>query len=261
MTISNRMNEKLDLSIVVPAYNEEQRLLPTLERMVKNLRNTFPGTFEIIVLDDGSKDATSAVANQFALEHKEVSVITNKENHGRGFVMRQGVLGAKGRYILDTDADGSVADEAIPRFYEYIESHKDIDMLIGSRTIEGAKILVVQPPLRVLLAYIFMVLAWIMFRWRFIDRVNGFKFFRREVAHDVFAHLHENTFFGEAEVTYVTDRRGWCVKELPVLWSDHRDSRIKPWRESYRSFFGMFRVVLRSWTGKYTKNLKNNESN
>jgi len=250
------MNETPDLSIIVPAYNEEQRLPPTLKRMVGNLRNTFPGSFEIIVLDDGSKDGTSAVAAEFAAHNKEVSLISNKKNNGRGFVMRQGVLGAKGRYILDTDADGSVDDEAILRFYQYIKSHDDADMLIGSRTIEGSKILVVQPLLRVLLAYIFMVLAWLMFRWRFVDRVNGFKLFRHETAHDVFANLHENTFFGEAEVTYVTDRRRWRVKELPVLWSDHRDSRIQPWKESYRSFFGMFRVLLRDWGGEYTKDLK-----
>jgi len=249
------MNEMPDLSIIVPAYNEALRLPPTLKRMVENLRKDFPGTFEIIVLDDGSKDTTSAVAAEFASQHKEVSLITNKENRGRGFVMQQGVLGAKGRYILDTDADGSVADEAIHRFYRYIESHNDVDMIIGSRNMEGAKILVDQPLLRVLLGYIFMILAWTLFRWRFVDRVNGFKFFRREVAHDVFAHLHENTFFGEAEVTYVTDRRGWHVKELPVFWSDNCDSRIRPWRESYRSFTGMFRILLRDWKGEYSKNL------
>jgi dolichyl-phosphate beta-glucosyltransferase len=255
------MNKAPDLSIIVPAYNEARRLPPTLKRMVENLRKNFPGTFEIIVLDDGSKDGTSVVAMEFAEEHHEVSLITNKENHGRGFVMRQGVLGAKGRYILDTDADGSVDDEAIPRFYAYIESHDDVDMLIGSRTVEGAKILVVQPLLRVLLGYIFMILAWLLFRWRLVDRVNGFKFFKREVAHDVFAHLHENTFFGEAEVTYVTDRRGWYVKELPIFWSDNCDSRIRPWRESYRSFTGMFRILLRDWRGEYSKDLKNRPVN
>jgi dolichyl-phosphate beta-glucosyltransferase len=250
------MSETPDLSIIVPAYNEAERLPPTLKRMVEDLRKNFPGTFEIIVLDDGSTDDTSKVAAEFASQHKEVSLITNKKNHGRGSVMRQGVLGAKGRYILDTDADGSVGDEAIPRFYKYIESHNDVDMVIGSRTVEGAKILVDQPLLRVLLGYIFMVLAWILFRWRFVDRVNGFKFFRREVAHDVFPHLHENTFFGEAEVTYVTDRRGWHVKELPVFWSDSCDSRIRPWRESYRSFTGMFRILLRDRRGEYSKDLK-----
>lgn len=251
------MAETPDLSIIMPAYNEESRLPPTLKRMVENLRKTFPGTFEIIVLDDGSKDKTSAVALAFASENREVTVITNKENGGRGVVMRQGVLGAKGRYILDTDADGSVDDEAIPRFYAYIESHPDVDMLIGSRNgVGGAKILVVQPLLRVLLGYIFMILAFVLFRWRFVDRVNGFKFFRREAAHDVFPHLREHTFFGEAEVTYVTDRRGWRVKELPVLWSDNCDSRIRPWRESYRSFTGMFRILLRDWRGEYSKDIK-----
>lgn len=254
------MTEAPDLSIIVPAYNEAERLPPVLKRMVENLKKSFPGTFEIVVLDDGSNDRTSAVATEFALRNPEVSLVSNKENRGRGFVMRQGVLEAKGRYILDTDADGSVDDEAIPRFYQYIESHRDVDMLIGSRNMKGAKILVIQPPLRVLLGYIFTIMACLLFRWRFVDRVNGFKFFRREVAHDVFANLYEHTFFGEAEVTYVTDRRGWHVEELPVIWSDNCDSRIRPWRESYRSFTGMFRILLRDWRGEYSKNLKKREA-
>lgn len=245
-----------DLSIILPAYNEEKRLPPVLKRMLENLQKTFPGTFEIIVLNDGSADATSRVAKEFAATHKEVTVISNTENRGRGVVMRQGVLGATGRYILDTDADGSVDDEAIPRFYQHMETHPDVDMIIGSRNMAGAKILVGQPPLRVLLGHVFTILAFIFFRWRFVDRVNGFKFFRKKVAHDVFANLQENTFFGEAEVTYVTDRRGWHVQELPVFWSDSSDSRIRPWRESYRSFTGMFRLLLRDWRGEYTKNLQ-----
>lgn len=248
--------ETPDLSIIIPAYNEEKRLPPTLERMVKNLRTAFPGSFEIIVVDDGSRDNTSSETKRFARSNKEVRLISNANNQGRGVVMKQGVLGATGRYILDTDADGSVDDEAIPRFYAYMESHPEIDMVIGSRTMEGARILIVQPWLRVALGNIFTFLAWIMFGWKMIDRVNGFKFFRKHVAHDIFPHLVENTFFGEAEVTFVTERRGWKVTELPVLWSDHRDSRIRPWKESYRSFFGMFRILYRSWKGQYSADLQ-----
>lgn len=249
------MTEIPELSIIVPAYNEELRIPPTLQRMIKNLRSTFPKSFEIIVLDDGSKDKTSAVVAEFASRHPEITLVTNSKNGGRGAVMRQGVLAAKGKYILDTDADGSVDDEAILRFYNHIESHPDIDMLIGSRTIPGAKIVVVQPLLRVVLGNLFMCMAWVLFRWRFIDRVNGFKFFRRETAHDVFANQYDNTFLAEAEVVYVAERRGWRVTELPVLWTDHRDSRIQPWKESYRSFLGMFRILIRDFRGEYLKNL------
>lgn len=247
------MNEIPDLTIVIPAYNEESRLPPTLERMLHNLTQTFPGSFEIIVIDDGSSDNTSLVTKKFISLHSQISLITNKKNQGRGFVMRQGVLGARGRYILDTDADGSVDDEAIPRFYKYLEENKDVDMLIGSRTIAGAKILTQQPFLRVALGYVFMLLAWIFFGWRFIDRVNGFKFFRRDTAHDTFKNQYDNTFLAEAEIVFVAERRGWRVKELPVFWTDHRDSRIKPWRESVRSLLGMFKILRHSLRGEYTK--------
>jgi dolichyl-phosphate beta-glucosyltransferase len=247
------MKETPDLSIIIPAYNEEKRLPPTLERMLRNLKEAFPGSFEIIVMDDGSSDDTSLVVKKFTELHKQVSLITNKKNQGRGFVMRQGVLSARGRYVLDTDADGSVDDEAIPRFYQYMEANNDLDVLIGSRTISGAKILTPQPFLRIALGYIFMFLAWLFFRWRFIDRVNGFKFFRRDTAHDTFKNQYDNTLLAEAEIVFVAERRGWRVKELPVFWTDHRDSRIKPWRESVRSLLGMFKILRHSLRGEYTK--------
>ncbi len=249
------MKETLDLSIIIPAYNEEKRLPPTLERMLKNLEQTFLGSFEIIVIDDGSSDNTSLVTEKFMALHKQVSLITNTKNQGRGFVMRQGVLTARGRYVLDTDADGSVDDEAVPRFYQYMESNKDVDVLIGSRTISGAKILTPQPFLRIALGYIFMFLAWLFFRWRFIDRVNGFKFFRSNAAKDTFSNQYDNTFLAEAEIIFVAERREWRVKELPIFWTDHRDSRIKPWRESVRSLIGMFRILRTDWRGGYTKGL------
>lgn len=248
------MNNAPDFSIIIPAYNEERRLPPTLKRMTTNLRGTFPGTFEIIVIDDGSKDRTSTVANAFAADHKEVSVITNMENHGRGFVMRQGMLSAEGRYILDTDADGSVDDEALPRFYNYLESHNEADVLIGSRTVRGSKIVVPQSPLRDVMSYGFMAITCILFRWPFVDRINGFKLYRRDAARDIFKNQIEDKFLAGAENIFVAERRGWHVKELPIIWTDDRDSSIThPWREVYRSVFGMCKILLRNWHGVYKK--------
>ena len=251
------MNNMPDLSIIIAAYNEGRRLPPTLKRMVKNLRSIFPGTFEIIVVDDGSSDGTSAVAQEIARENKEVSLITNKENHGRGYVMRQGMLGAEGRYIIDTDADGSVDDEAIPRFYQYLESHNDADVLIGSRTVRGSKIIVPQSLLRDIMSYGFMAVTSIMFQWPFVDRINGFKMYRREAAHDIFAHQLEDKFLAGAETIFVAERRGWLVKEFPIIWTDDRNSSIThPWREAYRSLFGMCKILVRNWRGEYRKDLK-----
>ena len=251
------MHNTPDLSIVIAAYNEERRLLPTLKRIVKNLRTTFPGIFEIIVVDDGSRDGTSKIAKEFASDNKEVSVVTNKENHGRGFVMRQGMLGAQGRYIIDTDADGSVDDEAIPRFYQYLESHTDADVLIGSRSVAGSKIVVPQSRLRDIMTYGFMAITCILFRWPFVDRINGFKLYRREAAHDIFKNQLEDGFLAGAENIFVAERRGWHVKELPIIWTDDRNSSIKhPFKEAYRSIFGMLKILLRSWRGEYRRDLK-----
>lgn len=242
----------MDLSIVIPAYNEERRLPPTLQRIFAYLAEHYRGEYEVIVVDDGSRDLTAEAVRQLAEIHPQLRLIACPENRGRGVVVREGVLAARGEYVLEADADGSVGEEAIARFLAYFRSHSDADMLTGSRTIPGAKILTPQPWLRVALGWMFILLARIMFGWPLYDRINGFKMFPRHIARDIFSHTREASFFGEAEVVYVAERRGWRVKELPVAWSDNRDSRIRPLREAWRSFWGMFRVLLRDYRGEYS---------
>lgn len=242
----------MELSIVIPAYNEEGRLPPTLQRIFVYLGEHYRGEYEVIVVDDGSQDRTVEVVRGLAEAHPQLRFIACPDNRGRGVVVREGVLAARGEYVLETDADGSVAEEAILRFLRYFREHHDVDMLTSSRTIQGAKVLVPQPWLRVALGWGFILFARIMFGWPLYDRINGFKMFPRNVARDIFSFTRESSFFGEAEVVYVAERRGWRVKELPISWSDNRDSRIRPLRESWRSFWGMFRVLVRDWRGMYT---------
>ncbi|MBI2625705.1 glycosyltransferase [Candidatus Parcubacteria bacterium] len=244
----------MELSIVIPAYNEEKRLPRTLERIFSYLGAHYRGAYEVVVVDDGSQDRTSEVVGQLAASNPQLRLITFERNRGRGVVVRDGIFAARGEFVLEADADGSVAEEAIVRFLDYFREHRDVDMLTGSRTVPGALIVTPQPWLRVALGWAFLLLARIMFGWPLYDRINGFKMFPHHVARDIFSHTYESSFFGEAEVVYVAECRGWRVKELPVSWSDNRDSRIRPLREAWRSFWGMFRVLWRDWHGVYTSN-------
>ena len=243
----------MDLSIIIPAYNEEHRLPPTLARILDFLHTHYQGTFEIIVVDDGSKDGTEKSVRAFVIQYLSVRLVSLGQNQGRGVAVRQGVNMAKGDLILEMDADGSVDIEAAQRFVAYMNTHADVDVLIGSRNIKGAHIAKHQPLLRVILGNIFLVLAWLMFGWDFRDRVNGFKMFRKKAAHDMFAHQHETGFLSEAELVVIAEHRGWKYELLPVIWTDNRDSRIRPLRESWRSFWGMFAILKRVRQGVYNR--------
>lgn len=242
----------MDLTIIIPVYNEEKRLPPTLERVLNYMLKNYTGSYEILVMDDGSEDGTNKSVERFINKYPNVRLVGLGQNRGRGVAVRRGVGMANGDLILEMDADGSVDEEAIPRFVAYMNQHADVDMLIGSRNIAGARIVVAQPLMRRVLGYIFFTMAMVLFGWwDFRDRVNGFKMFRKRAAADIFAYQHETSFLAEAEIVYIAEHRGWKYELLPVEWRDSRDSRIRPFRESWRSFWGMFKIIKRGRQGVY----------
>lgn len=243
----------MELSIVIPAYNEEKRLPPTLNRVLAHLKENYKKDFELIVVDDGSGDNTRRVVEEFHAKYPEVSLLAMAHNCGYGAAVREGMLAAQGEYVLTMDADGSTNEEAILRFLEFLRTHPKMTLAIGSRNLEGSKILTAQSVLRVLLGNIFLIMAKVLFGWPMYDRILGFKMFRREAIKDIFSHQYENTFLAAAEVTYTTEKRGWVYTLLPVFWTDYRDSRVYPLRDSWRSFWGMFMILRRDRSGMYRK--------
>jgi len=244
------------LSIIIPAYNEEKRLPLTLARLFAVMGERYKGPYEVIVADDGSTDGTAREVEKEAARHPELRLVSFAKNRGRGAVVRDGVLKeASGDFILQMDADGSTEMEAIPRFVSYLTEHADVDILTGSRTIAGAKILTPQPFLRVALGNCFLGAAKIMFGWPMVDRINGFKMFRRAAALDSYVHQFSDHYIAEAEIVFVAERRGWRMRELPILWTDYRDSRIKPLRDSWRSMTGMARILINNRRGLYSRDL------
>ena len=245
----------MELSIIVPAYNEEKRLPPTLKRVLEFLTEHYKGTYELLVIDDGSDDGTSKSAEVFIASYPNLRLVRYPQNKGRGAAVRQGVGMANGDIILEMDADGSVDEEAIVRFVEYMHGHPDVQMLIGSRNIQGSRIVRRQSVLRIVLGYTFFALACVLFGWDFRDRVNGFKMFRKAAANDIFALQHGTGFLAEAEVVVIAERRNWKYELLPVSWTDYRDSRIHPFKESWRSFWGMFDIRRRVVSGVYDRKI------
>jgi dolichyl-phosphate beta-glucosyltransferase len=241
----------LELSIVFPAFNEESRLPPTLDRVLLYLSTYHQGTYEIIVVNDGSRDRTSQVVGEYQKEYPQIRLLGFSKNRGYGAAVREGVMSAKGEYILAMDADGSVHEEAIGRFLKFLQANPNIGFVIGSRTVEGSKILARQPFLRVFLGNGFLVLTKLLFGWSIEDRINGFKMFRRNAAEDIFPYQDEDNVLAAVEVVYVGEQRGWKHDLLPVLWTDYRGSKIRPLRDSWYSFWGLMKIAWRGRTGMY----------
>ncbi len=244
---------KPSLSIVIASYNEEKRLPPTLEKLFIFL-DASKISYEIIIVNDGSRDSTKSIVEEMASKRKELKLLSHFPNHGRGASIREGVLSANGDLILETDADMSVDMEAIPRFIKYFEANKDISVLFGSRELRDSVILHHQPFLRVFLGKCFIYLSkFILWTWDINDFTLGFKMFRKAAAQDIFSKQYDNHFVAEAEIVLASRKLGWKFKELPISWTDNRDSRISPIRESFRSFKGLIQLRMRAFKGMYNK--------
>lgn len=243
----------MELSIIIPTYNEASRLGATLGKLFDHLYSHYHGDYEVIVADDGSTDGTVALVKHLAEAHPQLKVVAFPANRGRGAAVRDAMFMANGRFILELDADGSVNEDAVTEFLKYFARHPEVHVLVGSRMLPGAKIVTPQPWHRVALGYAFVICARLLFGWPMIDRVNGYKMFRREAAEDIFRHQFEDGFIAEAEIVYVAERRGWRVQELPIRWTDYRGSRVKPFREIGRSLSSMFRILARNRQGLYSK--------
>jgi len=240
------------LSIVIPAYNEEKRLPKTLERMLPYLRALGYG-FEMVIVNDGSKDRTVAVMREVSTKYAEIRVLSDGVNRGRGAAVKKGIFEARGDIVLETDSDGSVADEAIERFVARFDAEPALDAIFGSRMMVGSRIVLWQPLFRTMLGYGFLFLARAMFwMWRTSDFTLGFKMYRRDAARDIFSHQYDPFYVAEAEKVFVAKVRGHTTVEMPVTWTDDPDSRVRPLRDTIRSLTGMAKILGRYFAGKYS---------
>lgn len=241
----------VDLSIVIAVYNEERRLQNTLEKVYGYMK-TRGESFEIIIVNDGSTDKTTEIVEKFCLTHAEVILLSHMPNRGRGYSIREGVLKAKGNFILETDADNSVDNEAIGRFLDFLYAHPDTSVLFGSREMKHSIIKEHQPFLRLFLGKAFIVLAHLFLGlWNIHDFTLGFKMFRRDAARDIFSHQYDNYYFAEAEIVCVSQYRKWKYFELPITWINDRDSKVNPYKESFRAFLGVIRSIGNHIRGRY----------
>lgn len=210
------------LSIVIPAYNEENRIVRTLEETIQYLlRQDYES--EIIVVSDGSKDGTRLRVAEFTARFPRLRCLEYHPNRGKGYAVKTGVLEAVGDYVLFMDADYAVPIEYVERLLQQMAR---ADVVIGSRTLHESVLRQRQPFLREFAARVFGRLqqAWLGLPFR--DTQCGFKLFRREIAIKLFTTLTFDCSYFDAELLHIAWKSGVKIREIPVSWSHDGETRL-----------------------------------
>ena len=218
------MASEPNLSVVIPAYNEEVRLKLHVPGIVAYLQGKGQ-PFEIVVVDDGSKDGTARVTEELAKAYPMVRLVSLDPNRGKGGAVKAGMLDARGRYVLFTDADQSTPISEIEKLLAKLE-RDGYDVAMGSRAVPGAEVGQPQVWYRMLAGKLFG-LGTRLFCIRGIhDTQCGFKAMTREAAQKIFPQLTSNSAIFDIEMLVVAMREGYRVAELPVHWVHDPDTRI-----------------------------------
>ena len=241
-------NTALELSLVIPAYNEQKLIGSTLEVLIQFLEKR-QLLFEILVVDDGSLDKTPQIAMQFSKDQPYVRLLAQPSNMGKGRAIQRGVMESKGKFILFMDADLPYNLDAIDSILTALRG--DYDLAIGSRHLEGSEVRDI-PVLRYLAGQIFSWLVGILMFPGIHDTQCGFKGFRAEAAKNIFKLLTIKKFGFDVEVLYIARKLKYSILQVPVKMMGFRyDSRIKVLRDSGRMFLDLFTIRLNDWQGKY----------
>jgi len=241
------MSAAPELTIVIPAFNEEARLPTTLAQISAYIRASKRET-EVIVVDDGSRDRTADVARSFAKEIRHLRVISNGNNRGKGFSVRRGLLEAKGRLVLFTDADLSAPIEEADKLLAALVEH---DVAIGSRAMDRRLISVRQSVFREYAGIMFNLIVRAVLRLPFVDTQCGFKAFRRERCRIIFQQQRIERFGFDPELLYLARHHGLRAVEIPVRWAHSTETKVSMLRDSIQMFLDIFLIRWNGLAGRY----------
>ena len=242
---------ELYLSVLIPVYNEENKIGNTLQKVIDYL-NEKDLSFEIVVLNDGSADRSINVVRDF---FKEISspphtLLHFDQNRGKGFAIKQGMLAARGEHVLFLDADLSGSIEEIDKFFPFFES--DCDILIGLRTTRsfyGSK--------RVLLVRGVFGLGFLMLGKLFLnlgvwDITCGFKCYKKHTIAPIFSRQLINGWVFDAEDVFLAKKFGFKIKEIPIRWTHYsKDSKVRIVRDVVRSAWELLKIRINDLKGRY----------
>ncbi|HEY6391345.1 MAG TPA: dolichyl-phosphate beta-glucosyltransferase [Bryobacteraceae bacterium] len=214
------------LSIVIPAYNEELRLPQTLDLILEWLGRESIAFHELVVVDDGSSDATAAAVEKFRETHPAVRLLRNPGNRGKGYAIRHGMLEARGEWILYTDADLSTPITELAKLYE-AAVRQQADVAIGSRALNRALVEVHQPAFREYSGRFFNLVMRAVTGLEFHDTQCGFKLFRGAAAKQIFPLQKQDGFSFDVEDLVIAKKLGLRAIEVPVRWANVEGTKVR----------------------------------
>jgi len=239
------------LSLIIPAYNEEDRIGQTLTDATAYL-DAQSYDAEIVVVDDGSTDATGAVVRPFSEREGATPVryVRYEKNRGKGYAVRLAMQDhAKGRYRVYYDADASTPITELEKLWPFFE--RGADIVIGSRALPGSDIAVRQARYRELMGRTYNLILRLLRLTRFRDTQCGFKGFTAEACAVVFPRQTLHRFSFDAELLFIAWKHGLRIEEIPVRWINSPLSRVRVIKDSAKMFLDLITIRIKDWRGRY----------
>jgi dolichyl-phosphate beta-glucosyltransferase len=247
--------ENLFLSIIIPAYNEAERIPKTLLDIDHRLSDV-AFDYEIIVVNDGSKDNTAEVVNGMMKMVKKIKLIDNKENKGKGGVVKQGMLSASGDIRLFMDADNSTSVDQFINMMPFFSDQNDAyDVVIGSRALKESVLNPSQPLYRQIPGKLGNFFIQILLLWGISDTQCGFKAFKKDAAIKIFSISKINGWGFDVEILALAKKFGYKIKEIPVHWMNDERSKVKM-SSYFKVLIETLKIRYFLWTGKYDIEIK-----
>ncbi len=237
----------MHLSIIIPAYNEEEIICATL-RTVSEYFSGKGREFEILLVDDGSQDRTASAAGELESILPALRVLRLARNFGKGRAVLEGLRAARGQWCLYLDADSATPVSEFAAFEPYLESH---DVIFGSRRLPGAVISLRQPPLRRILGRAY---HWFIRRF-YLDGISdaacGFKCFNQRARQAFLSRCRLSRWVFDVELLTIAQRQGLRTKELPIRWTDRKESRLCLRKDWFVTLAELARLRWNLWRGRY----------
>lgn len=247
--MSDARFEKSPLTVVIPAFNEADRIgigLRTLGALATSDFFRLLRLEEVIVVDDGSSDATHTVTQAYSHSLPNLRVLRNHSNQGKGFSIRRGVLEARGDWILIADADMATPWEEVDKLFS-VALAKHTSIVIGSRDVVGSQIVKSQSWVRENIGKLFSIITRLIFPLPFRDTQCGFKLIRRSQTQSLFGQLRVKGFAWDVEFLLLSKYAGLLIEEVAVVWCHIEESRVHLFRHGFQMLLDILRLRIAGW--------------
>lgn len=235
-------------SIVIPTYNERERITATLDRILAHVAQE-RWRAEVVVVNDGSRDDTAEFVREYARQNAAVRLVENPGNRGKGYSVRNGMLHALGDVLLFSDADLSSPIQEASKLFSAIDA--GADAAIGSRWLNSDLQTEKQPLYRQMLGRVFNLLLRLILGLKYKDTQCGFKAFTRDAAMTIFARQRIERWGFDPEILFLANKFKFKVKEVPVSWAHDHRSKINPIVDGFKMFVELLRIRWNDLNGRY----------